>query len=194
MQDMPDTQKLQLHCDVIPIATHDATLYDQYGKVIFAYVRLHTPTREDAEDLTLDVFMAALERDNLSAFPEAERLAWLRHVARNRLIDTYRRTARHPIIVLDEVIESMLEENEHDTPEHLILQRELYEQLHHAIAKLPVLQQQILRLRYGDGLRFAEIAILLNKREDGVRKLLSRTIATLRTIFARIEQQGRQTW
>lgn len=40
----------------------------------------------------------------------------------------------------------------------------------------PVLQQQVLRLRYGDGLRCAEIVVLLNKREDAVRKMLSRCI------------------
>jgi RNA polymerase sigma factor (sigma-70 family) len=51
------------------------------------------------------------------------------------------------------------------------------------IGKLSKLQQQVLQLRYEDGLRFAEIAIVLNKREEAVRKLLSRTLSTLRTLY-----------
>ena len=48
------------------------------------------------------------------------------------------------------------------------------------------MQQRLLQIRFGEGLRFSEIAVLLNKREATVRKLCSRTIALLRTIY---EQQ-----
>lgn len=34
-------------------------LYERYGQVIFAYLRLHIRSLEDAEDLLLDVFLAA---------------------------------------------------------------------------------------------------------------------------------------
>ncbi|GCE11160.1 RNA polymerase sigma factor [Tengunoibacter tsumagoiensis] len=160
----------------------DAALYDQYGAVIFAYIRLHTPSREDAEDLTLDVFTSALEQDNLAAFRPEERLAWLRRVAHNRLIDAYRRATRRPTIVLDEIIEKMLVDDK-ESPEQSAVRRESYIQLHQKVQQLSELQQQLLRLRYGDGLRFAEIAILLNKREEALRKLLSRTLITLRQLY-----------
>ncbi len=39
------------------------SLYQQYGRVIFAYVRRHTHSWEDAEDLLLEVFLAALENN-----------------------------------------------------------------------------------------------------------------------------------
>lgn len=64
----------------------DSYLFDLYGQAIFAYVRLHTPSREDAEDMTLEVFTAALENDNLSGLQDSERLAWLRRVAHNKLV------------------------------------------------------------------------------------------------------------
>jgi len=74
------------------------------------------------------------------------------------------------------------------TPEQAALRTEELEMLYKAIARLPLLQQQVLRLRFGDGLRFAEIAVLLNKREEAIRKLCSRTIALLRAIY---DQQER---
>ena len=69
------------------------------------------------------------------------------------------------------------------TQKHLIVRREELERLYASIGKLPLLQQQVLQLRVGDGLRFAEIAVLLNKREEAVRKVFSRTLALLRAIY-----------
>ncbi len=166
----------------LPTSSSDASLYDRYAHVIFAYVQLHTPSREDAEDLTLEVFMAALEHDNLSGLPESEQLAWLRRVAHNKLVDSYRHASRHPFITLEHV-EEALSNDESQAPEQVALRREEYERLYKAIRSLSTVQQQVLRLRYGDGLRFAEIAVLLNKREEAVRKLLSRTLSALRTIY-----------
>ena len=167
----------------------DAELYDRYGQAIFAYVRLHIASREDAEDMTLEVFTAALEHNNLAAIHDDERLAWLRRVAHNKIVDSYRRSTRHPLVALDRLEETLFL-SEHPAPEEVALQREAYKQLHDAIDKLPTLQQQLLQLRYGQGLRFSEIGILLNKREEAVRKLLSRTLITLRTIYAQHPQEG----
>jgi RNA polymerase sigma factor (sigma-70 family) len=68
-------------------------------------------------------------------------------------------------------------------PEQIMLQREVREHLYRAIRTLSMLQQQVLRLRYGDGLHFGEIAVLLHKREEAVRKLHSRALALLRTKY-----------
>ncbi|HCI81145.1 MAG TPA: hypothetical protein DHW02_15820, partial [Ktedonobacter sp.] len=149
----------------------DVELYDRYGQALFAYVRLHIPSREDAEDMVLEVFTAALEHNNLAAIREDERLAWLRRVAHNKIVDSYRRSTRHSLVALDRLEETLFL-SEHPAPEEVALQREAYKQLHDAIAKLPALQQQLLQLRYGHGLRFSKIGTLLNKREEAVRKLL----------------------
>jgi RNA polymerase sigma-70 factor (ECF subfamily) len=173
----------QAECVVPPASSADASLYDQYSQALFAYARMYTSTREDAEDISVEVFVAALEQDNLSALPASERLAWLRRVAHNKIVDTYRKQARHPQIVLNEALENLLLDDDLQTPEMVALQHETYAQLYAVIQTLPILQQQLLRLRYGDGLPFSEIAVLLEKREDAVRKLCSRTLASLRTIY-----------
>src|SRR5215472_11450579 len=106
----------------------DAALYDRYAHVIFAYVRMHLPSREDAEDLTLEVFLAALERDNLSELAEEEKLAWLRRVAHNKLVDSYRRSARRSMVVLDEVAETLYDDEE-QAPEKVAQLNEEYTHL-----------------------------------------------------------------
>lgn len=160
----------------------DNALYDRYAASIFGYARLHTTSWEDAEDLTLEVFLIALEHDNLSWLTDKQQLVWLRRVAHNKLVDRYRRSPRPPVVPLEQVVD-MVYHDEALTPEQLTLRREELERLYTAVGKLSLLQQQVLRLRFADGLRFARIAILLNKDEATVRKLCSRTLARLRTIY-----------
>lgn len=164
------------------------TLYEEHGRAIFGYLRLHTRSPEDAEDLLLEVFLAALEQDNLSALAHTEQLAWLRRVAHNKLLNTYRRASRHPQVALEAIVDTLLTE---DSPEQSALQQEERRQLRTYLARLPALQQQILQLRYSDGLRCAEIALLLNKREAAIRKLLSRSVLSLRQIYQRSEGENR---
>src|SRR5947209_7476129 len=91
-------------------SSSDAVLYDRYAHIIFAYVRLHTLSREDAEDVTLEVFTVALEHNNLSGLTDKEKLTWLRRVASNKLVDSYRRTRRHPSVTLDRVAETIYDD------------------------------------------------------------------------------------
>ncbi len=170
------------------VHSEDAQLYDRYGAAIFAYVRSQQLSREDAEDLTVAVFMAALEHDNLSGLSSREQLAWLRRVAHNKLVDRVRHMTRHPSVAFDQIEESVHPDTMQD-PEYAALQKEEYRQLHNAIRGLPLIQQQILHLRFGTGLRMFEIAALLNKRETAVRKQLSRTLAFLRTTCEGRQQQ-----
>lgn len=163
-------------------------LYERYGPIIFGYLRSHIRSLEDAEDLLLEVFLAALEHDNLSAFSPGEQLAWLRRVAHNKLLNVYRQGRRHPQVALDFLVETILEEED---PEQHTLRKEERRQLRTALQKLPTLQQHILQLRYADGLRCPEIALLLNKREGAVRKLLSRSILFLRQVYQHIEGESR---
>ena len=172
--------------DNVPGDTGQTMLYERYGQAIFGYLRLHAHSLEDAEDLLLEVFLAVLERDNLSALPPGEQLAWLRRVAHNKLLNLYRQSSRHPRVALDSVADTMLEA---DGPEQQALRHEEHSQLRAALQKLPPLQQHILQLRYGDGLRCADIALLIDKREEAVRKLLSRSILALRQVY----QLNRQT-
>jgi RNA polymerase sigma factor (sigma-70 family) len=162
-------------------------LYESYGQVIFGYIRLHARSLEDAEDLLLEVFLAALEHDNLTALSPGEQLAWLRRVAHNKLLNVLRQAHRRPQVALDSVMGIILEE---ENPEQLTLRQEERSQLRVSLQKLPVLQQHILQLRYGDELRCAEIALLLNKHEGAVRKLLSRSIRFLRQVYQQSEGES----
>lgn len=165
----------------------DAALFDRYGSLIFAYILKHVNSREDAEDLTLEVFTAALERQVVSQLRPEEQLAWLKRVTHNKLIDTYRKAQHRQHVALDLFADLLPDAEE---PEQIVLQREVDEQLHQHIQQLPHFQQQLLYLRYAHNLSAAEIGVLLNKNEATIRQQISRTRKLLRASYRRQQERG----
>ncbi len=160
-----------------------AMLYQRHAATILLYVRRRVFSWEDAEDIVLEVFLAALEQENkLSMLADTGQLAWLRRVAHNKAIDHFRRSTVRATLTLDEVADVIyLEDNQ--APEQVILLHEEHTVLQRYLAKLPSQQQEILQLRFAAGMRCKEIAALLNKSEGTVRSLLSRTLNILRAIY-----------
>src|SRR5258708_36972814 len=113
----------------------DATLFDRYAASIFAYARLHTPSWEEAEDVTLEVFAAALEQENLSALTEKQQFVWLRRVAHNKLVDRYRRSAHLPVVPLEQAVGTLRYE-EALTPEQAVLRPQELERLYTTVTRL----------------------------------------------------------
>ncbi|MDQ2714275.1 MAG: sigma-70 family RNA polymerase sigma factor [Chloroflexota bacterium] len=143
-----------------------AELYQRYAPRIFAYLCRQIASREDAEDLLVEVFLAVLEREHFSSLSEKEQQAWIWSVARNKLIDHYRRFSRHPSVSLIQMAE-VIYEDEDLAPEQVILKQEEYARLHTALHDLPESQQEVLRLRFGHGLSCIEIAAVLEKNIPG---------------------------
>lgn len=160
-----------------------ADLYQHYAPAIFTYLSQHVATQEEAEDLLLEVFAAALESEEFSKLSAEHQSGWLWRVARNKKIDTYRRKQRRPVLAL-EMVAASLYENEEQAPEYLALRREESRQLQKALAKLSPLQQEVLRLRFAKEMRYSEMASILGKSEGAVRVLLLRTLKFLRSIYA----------
>ncbi len=157
-------------------------VYQRYAPALFAYLYRHAHSQEDTEDLLLDVFLAALERPGFAELSVKEQEAWLWCVARNKMTDHYRKQVRRQSVPLELAPEGIYEQD-HETPEALLLRQEEYTRLQANIQKLPVLQQEIVRLRFVLGLRSAEIATVLQRSEGSVRVMLSRSLKLLRKIY-----------
>ena len=156
------------------------TLYDRYAPALYRYISRQVSQPQDAEDVLLEVFMIAFRYEDLINLPPQRQIAWLQSVARRRIIDRYRHNARVELLPLEQALEALDDEL---TPEEQTLRQETYERLYAALAQLSPTQQQIVRLRYGNGLRFTEIATLLAKSEGTVRKTHVRILRQLRAIY-----------
>ena len=169
-----------------------ARWYQLHALSLLVYVRQHVPSREDAEDIVVEVFIAALEQKGFSLFTlnEQEQMAWLRRVAYYKCIDRHRHAARRPTIPVEEATEALFED-ERLAPDRIALSHEEHTQLHERLSQVPEHYQTILRLRFANGLRCVEISRLLNKSEGAVRILLSRALNILRDLYDR--QSGRDS-
>ena len=166
-----------------------ADFYQRYAPEIFTYLRLHTPTNEDAEDLLVDVFMAAFEQRQLQAIPPEKQRAWLWRVARYKTISLYRQTKRRPSARLEELAHTLYFDEELE-PEQYAMRSERYLLLARHIQRLPVAQQHVIYLHFVHGLRSKSIAEMLNKRDGTVRMLLSLALNTLRATTHMEEAHG----
>ncbi|HEX7737985.1 MAG TPA: sigma-70 family RNA polymerase sigma factor [Ktedonobacteraceae bacterium] len=161
-----------------------ADLYERYWFLVLRTIHQHISSHEDAEDVLLDVFLAALESNVFFQLVEQQQVAWLRRTAYNKSMDYHRHRARQPLLPLQEDDETLFADDER-SPEKTFLKREEQIRLQSQIALLPELQQEILRLRFTDGLRCKEIATRVQKNEGTVRSLLSRTLNGLRGLYAK---------
>lgn len=159
-----------------------AELYQRYAAIIFTYVQRHVPSRQDAEDILLEVFLAALENEKLPDIDGDRQRAWLLRVAHNKMVD-YHRHARNNV-PLEEAVDTMYCSEDME-PEQVLLHQEEQSMLRTRLKRLPAVQQEVVRMRFMDELPYAEIARAMNKREGAIRVLLWRSLRSLREFYNR---------
>ena len=160
------------------------TLYDRFAPTIFTYLCQQISNEQDAEDLLVEIFLAAFKNEAISSFPAERQLAWLLRVARNKVVDRHRHLALLTLVPIELAREI---EDEAPTPEQYAERQESYKRLYRAVEQLSPVQRDLLRLRYAKSLRFCEIAVILEKSEGAVSKLCTRTLQQLRGIYRQIE-------
>jgi RNA polymerase sigma-70 factor (ECF subfamily) len=122
---------------------------------------------EEARDITSQTFLTAYE-----AFPRYKHQghfsAWLFSIARGKYVDYLRRNKPR-----SKTQEAAGQELAPD-PLSQVIESERIAELRSRIHELREDEQELLRLRFVAGLGFAELATLLNKKEDAVKKSLYR--------------------
>ncbi len=160
-----------------------AELYDRYVAGLFRFISFKVNSKEEAQDLTSEVFLRAwhyvLESRDITSFSSL-----IYRIARNIVIDHYR--ARRPHISLDEEIESG---NDEGHPTDLGEQIELLEthlEANTVIEAMKLMKEEyrdVLMLRHVEGLSVGEIADIVGKTQVHVRVTMHRALKTLRTIL-----------
>jgi RNA polymerase sigma-70 factor (ECF subfamily) len=158
-------------------------LFERHAEKLFAYLRQRAPSREDAEDILAETFLAALAEPKFPHLSSMAQVAWLWRVARNKVADAFRKAAFRRNISLEQVSDTMYEDEARD-PEQMTLKQAEADEIHALVRALPEAQREILQLRFGYGLHCGEIAAILDKREGAVRAMLSRALNSLRHVYA----------
>lgn len=150
-------------------------IYDRHAEGIYNYIYRRTGERELAEDLTSDVFVRMLRAIKENQAWHTSLSGWLYQIAHNRVIDHFRRQPEEEVLTLEERLVAAAE----DPPE--TVQKDLARQrLRAAISHLTELQQQVIVLKFVEGLRNAEVAQILGKTEGAVKSLQYRGLRSLK--------------
>ena len=166
-----DISMLAVEAKTDPVAF--GRLYDHYVQPVYRYIYSRVGSTHEAEDITSQTFMAAYE--SLGRYrARGQFSAWLFRIARSKMNDHFRRSRREVGL---EAAGEMLERE--DSLGALIRAEEL-SRIRFLIQKLNEEEQDLIRLRYVADLSFAEIADLLGKREDAVKKSVYRLLERLK--------------
>ena len=160
-------------------------LYRDLHPLVARFVARRVDASADAEELVAEVFRRLVE--HLGEFDHARGSvrAWVLRIARNAVIDHYR-TRKSPI-ALEAIADGLCELA---GPLDHLLADERAARVRALLETFPLETRRLLALRYGDGLRHAEIAELLGLGEAVVRKRISRAIRELRARSSAIEDDA----
>jgi RNA polymerase sigma factor (sigma-70 family) len=147
---------------------------------LLGFIRSRVSTVEEAEDILQDVFYQFIEGFN--SIQSLDRVtSWLYSVARNKIIDRYRRDASRPQrtdfellagrdddapLTLQEILPDL-----DNSPEATLLREAIWEQITDALASLPTDQR--------------EIFILNEIEEKGFREISEETGISINTLLSR---------
>jgi len=148
-----------------------AKLYDRYVDAIHAYVYHQTGSWERAEDVTATTFMRAYAEIGKFEWRGVPYSAWLYRVASHLVLRDHRRPG------WIELPEGLVDPGE--GPEDAAVRSEQVRRIQAAVRHLTPDQRQAITLRFGSGLRNAEVAQVMRKSEGAVKLLVFRALKSL---------------
>jgi RNA polymerase sigma-70 factor (ECF subfamily) len=153
-----------------------AETYEEEMPRVYGFIAYQLGHREEAEDLTQQTFERALSHWGEFDEQRATVTTWLLAIARNVVVDHYRKRSRRPATVpFDEHSETQLEAASSSGP-----QLGIGAELDAALAGLGERERELIALRYGADLSGPQIATVTGLSVANVQQILSRALRRLR--------------
>ena len=172
----PPADELQLAREAISNIDAFTELYRRHLTRVFRYHIVHTGNLKDAEDLTSQTFLAAME--GIRSFRGGSSFAaWIMGIATKKGLMHFRRRGNRGELPLDAALH-------YPSPslptDKAALQRMQIESIARALRKISAERAEAISLSYFGGLSNSEISRILNKSEAAVKMLISRGLDDLR--------------
>ena len=163
---------------LIEAAKHDparfADLYSRNFHVVYAYVARRTASREEAEDITSEVFHQALANLKRFEWRGAPFAAWLIRIASNAIADRWKLQSREAADPPDQELSDPSMENVERKAE-----------LFQLVDRLPQNQRRVIVLRFAEQKSIREIAQEMKRTEGAIKQLQFRGLQSLRTMVGK---------
>jgi RNA polymerase sigma-70 factor (ECF subfamily) len=162
-----------------------AELYRRHAQQVYAYIYYRLGDQHAAEDLAADVFVKAIAGIGGYAYRGTPLLAWLYRIAHNVTADYRKAAVRRPLSHIGDA--QHIEEGR-----DALRERDERADMLDAIRGLTEDQQQVVILRFYQGLNHSEVAKVIGKPEGAVKALQTRALRSLRRLLteARYEESA----
>jgi len=170
-----------------------ADVYENYFELVYAYVARRTRNRDEAEDLTSEVFhkaLASLPRFKWRGAPFA---AWLFRIASNMIADRAKRVAKEVASVDENRSEFSAIGSQRSVTESQQMDLEGSErraELFRLVNELLDDQRRVVVMRFAEEKSIREIAESLGRSEGAVKQLQFRALENLRRRIATEAQRN----
>lgn len=154
-------------------------IYELFAERIFRYIYFKVGKREEAEDLTQQVFVRVWESLDDFKFRKNPFSSWVYRIAHNLVVDFYRK--QKDVLSLNDDIKIEIADSL-DLDERLYYKEEVKKILS-LINRLPQEQKDILILRFVDDLSYGEIARIMKKSPLTLRVLQHRALKKLKELI-----------
>jgi RNA polymerase sigma factor (sigma-70 family) len=158
-------------------------IYETFFERVYNYFSFRVTTREEAEDLTAQVFEQLIKRFKQYDPARGQFQNWLFGIARNALTSQFRTKKRHPQSELDE----FYEDESAIGPAQQALKLEELTRLLGYINRLSDRDRELVALRFGAEMSQRQIGELMNMKESAVAVALGRAVQRLRRFFEKDE-------
>ena len=152
-------------------------LYSTHYRAIYRYAYLRVSDVHTAEDLAADVFLQAVRSIRRYQYRGIAFRAWLYRIAHNLTADHCRRARNRP------GAEPLSEEPTIGAVRDIAGQVAAWSDLRTAVRELTEEQQQIVLLRFVEGLSLAEVAEATGKSQGAIKAMQHRAVVRLRKLL-----------
>jgi RNA polymerase sigma-70 factor (ECF subfamily) len=156
-------------------------LYEENFDRIYRYIVLKIGDRTEAEDMTQQVFLNALQSISSYKWKGMPFTSWLYRIAHNQVVDYFRKKTKHATVPLDESLPIPAVDGD---PKYQVERKMEMETIVVATKKLTRAQQEVISLRFAGELSIAEVAGMMGKSEGAVKALQHSAILALRKVLA----------
>jgi RNA polymerase sigma-70 factor (ECF subfamily) len=167
------------------------TVVNLYAKRIYNLSYRYTCRREEAEDLTQEIFIRVYQ--NLKSFrsDSGSFQSWIMRVGRNLIIDHFRRTRRYQQAAGTEEMQAMnLRDDKTPNPQRMAEQSEASRFLQAGLQALPPELREAVILRDLEGMSYLEITELLGIPEGTVKSRINRARLELAKLLTKRRAQA----
>jgi RNA polymerase sigma-70 factor, ECF subfamily len=168
-------------------------IYSAYAPALFRFFLASVGDRHQAEDLTGNAFLSAIESLPRFRGPVQALGGWLFQIARHDLYDHRRKQARSRTEPLEDNLTEAAQADATEDPEELAIARLEGSRVMLALRELSPDQREVLLLRMAGGLTAPEVAEILDKTVGAVKSLQFRGLASLaRVLGLRSPEQAQE--